>query len=296
MALTFTVGHVAYLATCHAGRCRPTARVGSSSLKPQSAVAVQPFTGRALVRWHARTSKGVNRLRWRITTNGKLGRTHTLGEFGDSPQLATDASGKTVAVWLADRRARRQGVRTAARRVSEFLSPTSVTSSPAGNLRVTSGDGGATVAAWLTAPGAIDPENLAGNGPGRDAHSVDLLRRTAVAGHRVDAVAFRLARRPSRSSAASWAPSRHAAWSTGCVRGSERPHLGGESPTSTPRPAGVPATIGRTSSAAAPLSSSIVCRPRSWSCGNLASYVVDEHVQRSAIGARRRGERGPGAR
>jgi hypothetical protein len=162
VALTFTVGHVAYLATCHAGHCRPTMRVGESSLKPQSAVAVQPFTGRTLVLWRGRTSKGVNRLRWRITTNGKLGRTHTLGEFGDSPQLATDASGKTVAVWLADRRARRQGVRTAARRVGEFLSPTTLTSSPAGNLRVTSSDGGATVAAWLTAPGGIDPENPQG--------------------------------------------------------------------------------------------------------------------------------------
>ena len=162
VALTFTVGHVAYLATCHAGHCRPTMRVGESSLKPQSAVAVQPFTGRTLVLWRGRTSKGVNRLRWRITTNGKLGRTHTLGEFGDSPQLSTDASGKTVAVWLADRRARRQGVRTAARRVGEFLSPTTLTSSPSGNLRVISSDGGATVAAWLTAPGGIDPENPQG--------------------------------------------------------------------------------------------------------------------------------------
>jgi hypothetical protein len=162
VALTFTVGHVAYLTTCHAGRCGPTTRVGTSALKPQSAVAVQPFTGRTIVVWRGRTSKGVNRLQWRITTNGKLGRTHTLREFGDSPQVATDASGKTVAVWLADRRARHQGVRTAARRVGEFLAPTSVTLSPAGNLRVITSDGGETVAAWLTAPSGIDPENPAG--------------------------------------------------------------------------------------------------------------------------------------
>jgi hypothetical protein len=98
--------------------------VGTSALKPQSAVAVQPVTGRTLVVWRGRTTKGGNRLKWRITTNGKLGAPHTLGEFGDNPQLATDASGKTVAVWLADRRAKRQGVRTAARRVGEFLAPT----------------------------------------------------------------------------------------------------------------------------------------------------------------------------
>ena len=82
--------------------------------------------------WRGRTTKGGNRLKWRITTKGKLGAPHTLGEFGDNPQLATDASGKTVAVWLADRRAKRQGVRTAARRVGEFLAPTSVTHAPAG--------------------------------------------------------------------------------------------------------------------------------------------------------------------
>jgi hypothetical protein len=161
-AVTFTVGHVAYLAVCHAGDCAPTIRVGTSSVKPQSAVAVQPFTGRTLVLWRGRTGTGVNRLQWRITTNGRLGPTHTLHEFGDSPQLATDGSGKTVAVWLADRRARRQGVRTSARRVGEFLTPTTVTSDLAGDARVVSSTNGATVAAWLTGPHAIDPENPAG--------------------------------------------------------------------------------------------------------------------------------------
>ena len=136
--------------------------MGTSALKPQSAVAVQPVTGRTIVVWRGRTTKGVNRLKWRITTKGKLGAPHTLGEFGDNPQLATDASGKTVAVWLADRRARRQGVRTAARRVGEFLAPTSVTRAPAGDLRLVSSDRGASVAAWLTAPNGIDPEDPAG--------------------------------------------------------------------------------------------------------------------------------------
>jgi hypothetical protein len=162
VALTFSVGHVAYLATCQGARCRPTRRVGTSALKPQSAVAVQPVTGRTIVVWRGRTTKGANRLRWRITTKGKLGAPHTLGEFGDNPQLATDASGKTVAVWLADRRAKRQGVRTAARRVGEFVAPTSVTRAPAADLRLVSSDRGASVAAWLTAPNGIDPEDQVG--------------------------------------------------------------------------------------------------------------------------------------
>jgi hypothetical protein len=162
VALTYTVGHVAYLTTCHAGRCRPTARVGSSALKPQSAVAVQPFTGRTIVLWRGRTSHGVNRLQWRITTSGKLGAVHTLGEFGDNPQLATDASGKTVAVWLADRRVAAIGVRTAARRVGEFLKPTSVSRAPAADARVVSSHGGQSVAAWLTAAEGVDVENPIG--------------------------------------------------------------------------------------------------------------------------------------
>jgi hypothetical protein len=162
VALTYSVGHTAYLTTCNRGRCRPTARVGTSALKPESAVAVQPASGRTIVLWRGRTTSGANRLQWRITTNGRLGARHTLGEFGDAPQLATDASGKTVAIWLADRRTRGRGVRTAARRVGEFLRPTRVTSAPAGNLRVVSSDSGQTVAAWLTAPNGINPENPVG--------------------------------------------------------------------------------------------------------------------------------------
>ena len=162
VALTFTVGRVAYLAICHAGRCGATVRIGTSALKPESAVAVQPRTGRTMVMWRGRTSRGINRLMWRITTDGRLGTTHTLGEFGDNPQLATDAPGRTVAVWLADRRTGRRGVRTAARRVGEFTSPRSVTSAPAADLRLVTSDGGAYVAAWLTAPNGIDATQPAG--------------------------------------------------------------------------------------------------------------------------------------
>jgi len=162
VALTYSVGHVAYLTTCHIGLCRPTMRVGTSAVKPQSAVAVQPNSGRTTVIWRGRTGGGVNRLQWRITTNGKLGRVHTLAESGDSPQLATDASGKTVAVWLADRRTRGTGVRTAARRVGEFLRPTTVTSAPASALRIVTSDAGASVAAWLSGAGSANPEGPLG--------------------------------------------------------------------------------------------------------------------------------------
>jgi hypothetical protein len=46
--------------------------------------------------------------------------------------------------------------------VGEFLAPTSVTRAPAGALRLVSSDRGASVAAWLTAPNGIDPEDPAG--------------------------------------------------------------------------------------------------------------------------------------
>ena len=159
-ALTFTVGHVAYLVTCRGTRCRPTVRVGTSAVKPESAVAVQPGSGRTIVMWRGHTSRG-NRLLWRITTGDKLGAVHTLGEFGDTPKLATDASGRTVAVWL-DRRSGRRGVRTAARRVGEFLRPTSVTTATAGDLELSTSDGGSYVAAWLAGPNGRNPEGPAG--------------------------------------------------------------------------------------------------------------------------------------
>jgi hypothetical protein len=124
---------------------------------------VQPHTGRTTVLWRGRTSRGLNRLQWRITTNGKLGRTRTLAEFGDAPRVATDATGRTVAVWLADRRARRTGVRTAVRRVGgEFLKPTTVTRSPAAALRLVTSDGGSSVAAWLSGSGSGSPEGPLG--------------------------------------------------------------------------------------------------------------------------------------
>jgi hypothetical protein len=162
VALTYSVGHAAYLTICRGGLCRATVRVGTSALKPQSAAAVQPFTGRTTVVWRGRTKHGGNRLQWRITTNGKLGRTHTLGEFGDTPRLVTDASGRTVAVWLADRRTPGTGIRTTARRVGEFLKPSTITTSSVASLRLVTSDGGDSVAAWLTGPNSGNPEGPIG--------------------------------------------------------------------------------------------------------------------------------------
>ena len=162
LALTYSVGRVAYLTMCRGSVCRATLRVGDSSLEPQPAVAVQPGNGRTVVMWRGRTSRGLSRLQWRITTNGRLGPAHTLGELGDAPRLGTDATGKTVAAWLADRRAGRTGVRTAARRAGEFLLPRAVTTDPAAALRLTTSTRGETVLAWLAGAGATNPEGPAG--------------------------------------------------------------------------------------------------------------------------------------
>lgn len=162
VALTYSVAHVAYVTTCRGSTCRPVARVGRSSLEPQPAVAVQPRSGRTVVMWRGRTSRGINRLQWRITTNGRLGATHTLGEFGATPRLGTDATGRTVGAWLADRRGRRNGIRTAARRVGEFSAPRSVTTTAAAALRLTTSERGESVLAWLGGAGAANPEGPVG--------------------------------------------------------------------------------------------------------------------------------------
>src|SRR5690348_16993782 len=72
VAITFSVRNVAYLTLCSERHCGSTQRVGTSSLKPQSAVAVQPGNGRTMVLWRGRTSSGRSRLQWRITTDGRL--------------------------------------------------------------------------------------------------------------------------------------------------------------------------------------------------------------------------------
>lgn len=156
-ALAFSVGHVAYLATCRRTTCRRAVPVGTSRVNPEPAVAVQPRTGRTLVLWRGHTRRGADRLQWRITKmQGMLGPTHTLGEFGDTPQVVTDATGRTVAVWLADPRSSRGGVRTAARRARQFGNPATITRSRAAALRLVTSARGRTVAAWLASPRGID--------------------------------------------------------------------------------------------------------------------------------------------
>jgi hypothetical protein len=132
------------------------------------------------VLWRGRTRGGVNRLQWRITANGTLGATHTLGEFGDEPQLGTDVAGKTVAVWLADRRRGLNGVRSAARQRGEFLTPSTVTTTPAADLRLAVSDEGDAVAAWLSNASGVDVEQPSG--------TVQVATRTRTSGFGAPAV------------------------------------------------------------------------------------------------------------
>ena len=148
-AVVWSEGSVAFLATCANGQCTTPRTVGRSALKAQPAVAMQP-NGRTTVMWRGHTSRG-NRLQWRITTNGKLGRTHTLGEFGNQPQLGTDASGKTVALWSRYVTSSRSpmGIRTAARRAGEFTRPTTLFSGRVTSGQLETGARGLTYAAWV---------------------------------------------------------------------------------------------------------------------------------------------------
>jgi hypothetical protein len=153
-AVVFARGNTAYLSVCNKGSCATPVAVGSSSLKPEPDVALQPGGARLTVLWRGRTKSGVNRLQWRITTNGKLGSVHTLGEFGDDPRLGTDATGKTVAIWTRHilRPSDPKGLRTAARRVGEFARPTTLQSGPVASAQLVTGADGETIVAWLSSP------------------------------------------------------------------------------------------------------------------------------------------------
>jgi hypothetical protein len=147
-AVIFARGKTVYLSRCAAGGCDAPRAVGTSAVLPEPAVALQPGGGRITVLWRGRTSRGA-RLQWRITTGGRLGRVHTLGEVGDDPQLAVDASGKAVAIWA------RGGLRTAARRVGEFTAPQTVQAGMVASARLVAGSDGETIAAWLSS-GRLD--------------------------------------------------------------------------------------------------------------------------------------------
>ena len=139
---------------CKKGSCATPVKVGSSALKPDPDVAVQPGNGRLTVIWRGRSKGGSNRLQWRITTGGKLGAVHTLGEFGNDPRLGTDASGKTVAVWTryVIHPSDAKGLRTAARRVGEFTRPTTLQSGAVFSPQLVTGADGETIVAWLASP------------------------------------------------------------------------------------------------------------------------------------------------
>jgi hypothetical protein len=153
-AVVFARGKTAYLSVCEEDSCATPITVGTSALSPEPDVAVQPGSGRVTVIWRGRTKGGSNRVQWRITTGGKLGKVHTLGEFGNEPRLGTDASGKTVAIWTryAIPPSDPKGLRTAARRVGEFTRPTTLQAGPVFSPQLVTGAEGETIAAWLTSP------------------------------------------------------------------------------------------------------------------------------------------------
>jgi hypothetical protein len=151
-AVVFARSRTAYLSICEEDSCGAPIKVGTSAVTPEPAVAVQPGKGRITVLWRGRSASGKSRLQWRITTGGKLGPVHTLGEFGDTPQLGTDASGKSVAVWTqhVTHASDPRGLRTAARRVGEFTRPQTLQANGAHSPQLVTGADGETILAWLS--------------------------------------------------------------------------------------------------------------------------------------------------
>jgi hypothetical protein len=156
-AVVWAIGRRVLLSLCDEGRCATPVEVGRSQLNPQAQVAIDPASGRVTVLWRGSAS-GHNRLQWRITTGGRLGPVHTLGELGSTPRIGTDASGKSVAVWLGE-----GGVRASARRKGEFLRPTTIATGAAQGLRLDVASSGQTIAAWrVPAPGGADVQSPRG--------------------------------------------------------------------------------------------------------------------------------------
>jgi hypothetical protein len=163
-AVVFARGRTVVLTICTGGTCAQPVTVGTSGVLPAPAVAMQPGTGRVTVLWRGHGKGGVNRLQWRITTGRRLGATHTLGEFGDDPQLGTDASGKTVALWMRHsiRASEPRGLRTAARRVGEFTRPATLQEGRVASPQLATGADGESIAAWLTAGATFDVQTPSG--------------------------------------------------------------------------------------------------------------------------------------
>ena len=155
-AVTWSIGRTVFFRRCTADGCGATVTVGRSGDLPDAQVAVDPRSGRATVLWSGRTPSGRDRLQWRITTGGRFGRVHTLAERGDQVRLATDASGKTVAVWTMS-----VGVRTAARRVGEFTRPATLKTGPSGALQLVVDDAGTFTAAWRGSGDGEEPGGTA---------------------------------------------------------------------------------------------------------------------------------------
>lgn len=153
-AIAWARGKTVFLVRCSGGTCGRATTVGASGVLPGPVVAVQPGSGRTTVLWRGRARGGASRLQWRITTNNRLGATHTLGELGDDPQLGTDATGKSVAIWVAHaiHASDPRGLRTAARRVGAFTRPATVQSGPVADPQLATGPGGETIAAWIASP------------------------------------------------------------------------------------------------------------------------------------------------
>jgi hypothetical protein len=149
--VVFGSGKTVWLSVCRAGACAAAVKVGTSALSPEPDVAVQPGTGRLIVIWRGRARSGSNRLQWRIATGGTLGAVHTLGEFGNTPRIGTDAAGRSVAVWTryAVHASDGRGLRTATRRQGEFGRPTTVQSGGVSSPQLVTGADGETIIAWL---------------------------------------------------------------------------------------------------------------------------------------------------
>ncbi|MEA2392690.1 MAG: hypothetical protein QOJ82_581 [Solirubrobacteraceae bacterium] len=142
---------------CTMAGCGRVQTLGRGQRVKTMAAPAVTADGRSLVLWRGSSAHGGPRLQWAVTSFGRFGPVHTLGEFADQLDVATAADERVVALWTGA-----HGTRTAERGSGEFTRPRTVgAATPAAEPRLAVA-GAEVLAAWRG--GTPDGEGSPGAG------------------------------------------------------------------------------------------------------------------------------------
>jgi hypothetical protein len=127
---------------CKASGCGRAQEVGRGQRVKTEATPAVDQSGRSFVFWRGTSSKGP-RLQWAVTTNGRFGKVHTLGQFGSGLAAIADPRGGELLAWTAP-----DGRVAVGRRSSgEVSTPQHLSSGPATDVQLVAA-GPEVAAAW----------------------------------------------------------------------------------------------------------------------------------------------------